>query len=505
MRYHPSDLAEFAPPKTPPAKVATVPACRPAEWTQELGEKLDRFRGENNRLDLTWKGERGDLKDDSPSGYCLAVADALVAANWEDAEIIAALSLWRSLHRAGSKYPAWYSRTIAKARTTSQNKPTIEPPTAPDQIGYLLRELYSNPDILKMPEAIVHGVLYPDALTVLAGREKSGKSTLMGYYAAKLSHYAVVLWFGLEESLGDPVRRFKRFGANPDNLTVVDRINSIDDIVKAQEQTGATVIFVDSLSRVGEGTVTDWHSSGQVTPVMTTLSDLCHHKHVSIILSHHAKKADGKYRDSTAIGANADLILEMFGDDVDPTVRRFEARGRMTVEPFALKFTDEVYEPVGGGHLSIRDRVLRFISQNPGSSKRKIRTAITGTNALKDQATGQLETDGMIENRGSGNGTAWHTTEKGLGTVSARSSARSGEQGETQWGIVSAQFRHGERTTVCRSPLGGWESARCPDTPENGTPGTQDREPGCDDDRLPSESWEEFLERREVQTCGGGA
>ena len=340
-------------------------------------------------------------------------------------------------------------------------------PTA--SVGFMLRELYERPELLEPPPAIVPGFIYADRLTVLPCREKGGKSTLMGYLAAGCSHFMRVLWLGLEEPLGDPVRRFKLFDADPDNILIIDRlIGGHADALNAIGRFDPLVIFLDSLSKWGDGIVTDWNASAQVTPLMAQLAEVCHHGHRAILASHHAKKSDNHYRDSTAIGANADLLLEMFPVGDDPNIRRFEPMGRMSLEPFALRYTGSGYEQVGG-HVAVRDRVLAFIDAKPGSSKRSIRNAIQGSNSFKDDALEQLARDGLIVDRGTERLSQYHVTEEGVGTVAARYAARSGEDGEMQWGTVSARYRHGDGHRPCPVPLRVYGAARSPKTAQRAT------------------------------------
>ena len=333
----------------------------------------------------------------------------------------------------------------------------------PAAVGFMLRELYERPELLEPPPAIVPGFIYADRFTVLPCREKGGKSTLMGFLAADCSHYMRVLWLGLEEPLGDPVRRFKLFGADPDNVLIIDRlVGGHADALNAIDRFDPPVIFLDSLSKWGDGVVTDWNASAQVTPLMAQLAEVCHHGHRAILASHHAKKSDGHYRDSTAIGANADLLLEMFPDEADPNVRRFSPMGRMTLEPFALCYTGSGFEQVGG-HVAVRDRVLAFVEANPDSSKRRIREAIRGSNPLVDQALDQLARDGLIADHGTESRSQFNVTENGRGTVAARSAARCGDGGETQWGTVSARYRHGDGHRPCPVPLRVYGAPRSPD------------------------------------------
>jgi hypothetical protein len=57
------------------------------------------------------------LKDASPSGYCMAIANKLVQFDYESDEIIAALAWWRAEQKAEDKPPGWYQLTMQKALT----------------------------------------------------------------------------------------------------------------------------------------------------------------------------------------------------------------------------------------------------------------------------------------------------------------------------------------------------------------------------------------------------
>jgi hypothetical protein len=57
------------------------------------------------------------LKDPSPSGYCMAIANKLVQFGYESDEAIAAVAWWRAEHGAEEKPPGWYVITMQKAMT----------------------------------------------------------------------------------------------------------------------------------------------------------------------------------------------------------------------------------------------------------------------------------------------------------------------------------------------------------------------------------------------------
>lgn len=57
------------------------------------------------------------LKDSSPSGYCMAIANKLVQFDYEPDEVIAAMAWWRAENKADQKPPGWYEITMQKALT----------------------------------------------------------------------------------------------------------------------------------------------------------------------------------------------------------------------------------------------------------------------------------------------------------------------------------------------------------------------------------------------------
>jgi len=78
--------------------------------------------------------------------------------------------------------------------------------------------------------------------------------------------------------------------------------------------------------------------------VLAPINELARDYGLASILLHHASRATGEYRDSTAIGAKVDVILEMdSGTMDDQTLRRIKARGRFPVDSFSIRLTDNGY------------------------------------------------------------------------------------------------------------------------------------------------------------------
>ncbi len=274
-----------------------------------------------------------------------------------------------------------------------------------------LREYQEHPELLQPPEVVVPNLAWRGRVTLLAAREKAGKSTYAAFGAALLSQTSEggVLWVNLEEAPYDVVSRFGELEADPDHVVVSEHLpNKLNDLEAAIEEHKPDLVVIDTLGAWGSGRVSDWNSAAQVTPVMLELVELARRYKVAIVILHHARKSDGSYRDSSAIAAAVDVLIEMSPDDKDDQVRHFKPKGRWTVQPYSLRWTGTTYESVGG-ELSIRDRVYRYITDHPGCSKRAIRDNVSGNNPTKDKAIEQLLGDGLIEDRGGSNGAKYYT------------------------------------------------------------------------------------------------
>lgn len=79
-------------------------------------EKLRALMDIEAKFKATWERRRSDLKDQSKSGYDMAIAQQLAIWGWDAEEIAAALIAWRRQHGLELKLrESYYSRTIAKA------------------------------------------------------------------------------------------------------------------------------------------------------------------------------------------------------------------------------------------------------------------------------------------------------------------------------------------------------------------------------------------------------
>lgn len=277
-----------------------------------------------------------------------------------------------------------------------------------------LAEILEDPDALKPPKAVVPRVAWENRVTLLAGREKLGKSTLASAVAASYSRGAFlfgqrceqgsVLIFNLEEFVGDVAQRLVRFGADPENVLMVDRL--IDPLREFEELVRGLkpgLVIVDTLTAFADLTpegAPDAGNASEWTSIMMALARPCRDSGAALLVLHHARKSDGKYRDSTAIGAGVDMILEMHeGKDAD--TRKVEAKGRFPVDNYSFMLVGDALQ-LTDGELAIEARVLTYIINNPGEGTRKVRDGVGARASEVDEAVRVLLGSDSIHDHGTG-------------------------------------------------------------------------------------------------------
>ena len=119
----------------------------------EIPDRFWRILGEDSKLKTTWEGKRTNLKDDTRSGYDMALANLLIPYGFSDSEIAAILKDSPSGKGQDAK-PQYLSYTIGKARA-SWNKNKLSQKEKPPRIKFNPRpyslEVLSN-NFLKYDE-----------------------------------------------------------------------------------------------------------------------------------------------------------------------------------------------------------------------------------------------------------------------------------------------------------------------------------------------------------------
>jgi hypothetical protein len=144
IRYEPSDIDEildgFGIPDADAAQRAAV------EWASRFNDvplridtsvqypvdRIDGFCSQDMRFNNTWFRQRHDLKDQSQSGYDMALAMFGASAKMKEQDIVDLIITHRNLHHQKHRLnPDYYQRTIAKAYQGS----TVPPAPLPEIPG----------------------------------------------------------------------------------------------------------------------------------------------------------------------------------------------------------------------------------------------------------------------------------------------------------------------------------------------------------------------------------
>ena len=272
-----------------------------------------------------------------------------------------------------------------------------------------LTEILADPTILEPPETVVPGLAWRGRVTLLAAREKDGKSTVAGAAAAAVTRGAtfldgiamrgVVVLAGLEEHPSEIARRLVDFGADPGMVHIATRIefSPLPELSEAVERIRPVLVIVDTLSAIAEGKLEDG-SAKAWQPLMAALTKLARDFDCAVLIIHHSRKSDGHYRDSTAIGANVDCIIEMHPDERDANARNLKAKGRFPVPDCTIRYNGSGYEMVETGEpaVTLRNAILGYVKEHPGCSLNRLRDGVVGSSAKVGCMVDELVKEGAL-------------------------------------------------------------------------------------------------------------
>lgn len=272
---------------------------------------------------------------------------------------------------------------------------TADAMQAKHRTRWRLDELMENESIMRPPPAIVSRIAWAGRSTLLAAREKAGKSTLTGFMTACVSNgdpflgvfcpKGPVLVIGLEEFIGDTARRLKEFGAAPKNVYLVDRFAGelrADELQAHIEAVSPLLVIIDSLATWSNGVgITDHNDAAAMTGVLQPLTDMVHRHGAALVIIHHTTKGDGKARGSTAITAGVDMVCTFTipEPETDPTLRRVESVGRLPVPRlYDIRFNGDTYELAQSLVAPIDERIIAVVAERPLISAGDVADAVQG-------------------------------------------------------------------------------------------------------------------------------
>lgn len=280
-----------------------------------------------------------------------------------------------------------------------------------------LADMLDNPDLYKMPDPIVSCIAWEKRLTMLAGREKAGKSTLMSAVAGALTTgrdfldgpttVGNVLWISYEEPMEDVGRRFLNFNGDPKRFfMLIDPEKPYQSVIKACEEREFSLLIWDSLTRLALQVASKPPESGDAigwTAVLAPLLDITR-EYASSTLLHHSRKSDGGYRDSSGIGGVPDVIITMY-EKQDP-YRLLRRKGRFGKADNLISLEGVEYKLIVLEGLE--DRIIAFVKKNPACSWNSLRTGVTGSDGAIQKAKDKLLEDKVITNKGEGSAHEYH-------------------------------------------------------------------------------------------------
>lgn len=401
---------------------------------------------EDEGLRRIWEGEKeGD--DTSRSGYDASLAARMVRADYEDWEIEAALR--QNPHGQigtgkleGREADRQIRRLIAKARTRwgrSERDGSRERPEPEILRGDVLLE--AGPP--EKDEPLVPRFVWPGRITTLAGREKSGKSSLSAYITAAfttggdvlnrtVSDPGSVLWVTTpsEAAQIDPALDLQFFGGDPGRLYVLPEVRWRDDpigeIHRAVETVNPDMVVVDSLSSIVTSLDLDLGSDSDWISVYQDLHSVAKGFGVGVLLVHHARRSDDRYRGSGGIGQSTDVLLELMEREEDqPRVRRIYPKGRarrlesLELEPYKIQLTpdmdDYVYlGPISGSGDGPDQEILNYVRANDGCSTSDVQKQVGIRDTEVTKKLESYEKMGVLSSvdHGPGKATTWHFEEQ---------------------------------------------------------------------------------------------
>ena len=210
------------------------------------------------------------------------------------------------------------------------------------------------------PPTVARLLAYRGRLVLLHAREKVGKSTLLRAAVAAATNGnpfleqptigGRVLWVG-EEAVGDVKGQLVEAGANLERLFFIRELNpsrkheaSLPKLVALLRPVWVIIDTWQHYLHVNR--VTDTAGPGEQGLLLGDVANLAQQYDVAITVSHHNMKNRPEYRDSTVLGAIADMIVPFDRGDA-PLVRRLRPSGRWHLAPVDIRWTRGVgYEVV---------------------------------------------------------------------------------------------------------------------------------------------------------------
>ena len=210
------------------------------------------------------------------------------------------------------------------------------------------------------PPTVARIIAHRGRVTLLHAREKVGKSTFLRAGVAAVTRGVPfleqptipgrVLLVG-EEAVGDIKGQLLEAAADLDAIFCIRQLNPNPRHASSLPELVALLrpvwVIIDTWQHYLKAhRVTDTAGPGEQGLLLGDVVDLAREYDAAITVSHHNMKNRNEYRDSTVLGAVADMIVSLSRGET-PTARRLEPSGRWGLDPVDIRWTRSVgYEVV---------------------------------------------------------------------------------------------------------------------------------------------------------------
>jgi hypothetical protein len=262
-----------------------------------------------------------------------------------------------------------------------------------------LSEWLADPEALAPPKLLVPFLVLESRVTLLAAREKTGKSTLLGQAVAALSRGgeflgqscgpARVVWYAIDEAAPDAVRRLAGCGAEGDAVVIQSQRPTPEHMREHIATFRPSLVVVDTLTELLTGSLQNDRDAMEWARALGPYMQVFRDTDTAAVLVHHSTKDGRDYRGSGQLGAKVDVIamLRIPGagtdaeddPDADPELearRVLEVKGRGLFGRDRLHFDGVAYQ-LGEGEQGIAPRIIRAVSEGHTTGNSVV-TAVQG-------------------------------------------------------------------------------------------------------------------------------
>lgn len=284
-----------------------------------------------------------------------------------------------------------------------------------------LTDWLADPAALDPPKVLVPYLVLDGRVTLLAAREKAGKSTLLGQAVATLSrggHFlgqpcgpGRVIWYAIDEAAPDAVRRLSQCGAEGDMVVIQSQKPTPEHLRHHINEFKPALVVIDTLTELLTGRLQSDRDAMDMNRALGPYMDVFRDTKTAAVLVHHATKDGREYRGSGQLGAKVDVIAmlripstvnEQDEDpDMDPeseTRRILDVKGRGIQGKDRLFFDGTEYR-LGEGDMGLSARIMKAVSEG-SDSLNKVVAAVRGRRETVANTVNQLVESGKLMREG---------------------------------------------------------------------------------------------------------